>query len=91
MATKRQIAKLKHIESKIQSLQGQLSITLQGAALLVEEITGISGECDWLPGDGIGFTCSDGNVPVFMPFGDLIKLIEIGEITKDEIDSLASL
>ena len=92
MATKKQILKLRKIESKIESLQSKLSTALQAAALIVEDVTGISGECDWLPGDGVGFTCSDETVPTFVPFSDLIEMIESGcEITKDDLISLASL
>ena len=92
MATKKQILKLRKIESKIVSLQSKLSTALQSAAMLIEDVTGVDGECDWLSGDGIGFTCSDETVPTFVPFSDLIEMIESGcEITKDELISLASL
>ena len=91
MATKKQIHALRKVQSKIEALQSKLSIEMQSAGLLIEEVTGIGGIVDWLPGDGVGFTCSDENVPTFVPFGDLIKLIEIGEVSKDELIALASL
>lgn len=91
MATKRQIHALRKVQLKIEALQSKLSIELQSAGLLVEEVTGIDGIVDWLPGDSVGFTCSDENVPTFVPFEDLIKLIEIGEVSKDELIALASL
>ena len=92
MATKAEVLKLRKIESKIESLHSKLSTALQSAALLVESITGITGECDWLPGDGIGFTCSDENVPTFVPFSNLIRMIENGEeVTREELASIASL
>ena len=91
MATKRQIHALRKVQLKIEALQSKLSIELQSAGLLVEEVTGIDGIVDWLPGDGVGFACSDENVPTFVPFEDLIKLIEIGEVSKDELIALASL
>lgn len=92
MASKKELLRLKKIEAKIEGLHCKFSNALQEAALAVEEITGVAGECDWLPGDGIGFTCSDENVPTFVPFSDLVKMIEDGaEVTKDELIAIASL
>ena len=87
------ILRLKRIETKVNNLESKLSLALQEAALVVEEISGVNGQCSWLPGDGLGFSCSGEDfIPVFVPFSDLIQMCEDGiELSEDFINSTASL
>lgn len=64
------------LENKLRGAEGLL-------ALLIKEMTGVEGYCDYLPGDGFGFTPASNN-ETHIPVGDLIQLAKNGEdITKN--------
>lgn len=82
---KKQITELKKANKKAESLQSKLSITKQKIASLIEDFTGVEGECDFLQGDGFGFAPMSNN-DTHIPIDHLIEQAEKGQdITEDFI------
>ena len=83
--TKKQITELKKANKKAESLESKLSIAKQTIASLIEDFTGVEGECDFLQGDGFGFTPMSNN-DAHIPIDHLIEHAEKGQdITEDFI------
>jgi len=83
--TKEQIKLLEKAHRNAIILENKLSGAEGILALLIEEMTGVEGYCDYLSGDGFGFTPVSNN-ETHIPFGDLIQLAKNGEdITEDLI------
>ena len=83
--TKKQILELKKANKKAEELESKLSIAKQTIASLIEDFTGIEGECDFLQGDGFGFTPISNN-DAHIPIDHLIKHAENRQdITEDFI------
>jgi hypothetical protein len=83
--TKKQINALKKKHKKAQIAQYEFSMATQSLGALIEEFTKIQGQCDWLTGDGFGFTPSSDD-DTHIPIDDLIKYAEDGvEITEEFI------
>jgi hypothetical protein len=83
--TKKQISELKKANKKAEALENKLSIAKQTIASLIEDFTGVEGECDFLQGDGFGFTPMSNN-DTHIPIDHLIEHAENGQdITEDFI------
>lgn len=83
--SKKQIQQLKIANKKAEGLESKLSIAKQTIASLIEDFTGVEGECDFLQGDGFGFTPMSNN-DTHIPIDHLIEHAEKGQdITEDFI------
>lgn len=83
--SKKQIQQLKIANKKAEGLESKLSIAKQTIASLIEDFTGVEGECDFLQGDGFGFTPISNN-DTHIPIDHLIEHAENGQdITEDFI------
>lgn len=83
--TKKQINALKREHKKVEIAERKLSMARQGLSMLIQDFTAIEGECDFLQGDGFGFTPHSNN-DTHIPIDDLIKHAENGiDITEDFI------
>jgi hypothetical protein len=80
---KKQIAELKREHLKAEKAERKLSFARQGIAMLIQDFTGIEGECDLLQGDGFGFTPNSNN-DTHIPIDDLIKHAETGQDITEE-------
>lgn len=61
-----------------------MSTTIQELGRLISEFSGVNGECDFLQGDGIGFTPSS-NDETHIPVSDLITLAENRQQIDEEL------
>ena len=83
--TKKQINVLKKEHRKAEKAASALSMATQGLSMLIQDFTGIEGECDLLQGDGFGFTPHSNN-DTHIPIDNLIEHAENGQdITEDFI------
>lgn len=81
--TKKQINELKKELKKAHDAERKLSSARQGIAMLISDFTGIIGECDFLMGDGFGFT-PESNNDTHIPIDALIKHAENGQDITEE-------
>lgn len=83
--TKKQINALKRELKKAEIAETRMAMARQGIASLVKDFTGIEGNCDYLAGDGFGFTPRSNN-DTHIPVDDLIRYAENGtDITEEFI------
>lgn len=83
--TKRQINALKKEHKKAEIAEQKFLIATKCLGMLIQDFTGIEGNCDLLQGDGFGFT-PESNNHTHIPVDDLIKHAENGvDITEDFI------
>lgn len=83
--TKKQIGILKKELKKAELAESKLSMATKGLSMLIQNFTNVEGKCDFLPGDGFGFTPISNN-HTHIPIDFLIKHAESGQdITEDFI------
>lgn len=81
--TKKQIKELKKELKKANDAEMKLSSARQGIAMLIYDFTGIIGDCDFLMGDGFGFT-PESNNDTHIPIETLIEYAENGQDITEE-------